>query len=334
MLADWQAIASPGEAGARNVRLADSTHPLDFRIGRDFRGRYLFQLDSAYVPTPASALPRLSGMDCEWDELGNDRVRLCLVLHHKENLSNFSLMCTGLMLATESITATQSARGMLRTIEELHRWQEMLRRRRDTLLSRNEQIGLLGELLFFRDELEPRWGVLPALHSWNGPEGHEQDFVVGGTIFEVKTQVVTADRRIRISSEDQLDPVQGRILICNQGVAPLPIADSSARTLNSLVAEIGMQVASAGSHAGELFEIAMLRAGYEPRDEYDEESWVLIDRAFYEVSGDFPRIERADLRKGVEMVKYSIRVSDCQTYVVDIEKTMTELCNEPSSERL
>lgn len=325
MLADWQAIVPPAEPGARNVRLADKNHPLNFRIGRDFRGRYLFQLDSAHVPTPGCALPKLSGMDCEWDELGNDRIRFCLVLHHKENLSNFSLMCTGLMLATESIAGTQSAKGMLRTIEELHRWEEMLRRRRDNLLSRNEQIGLLGELLFFRDQLEPRLGVLSALHSWNGPNGHEQDFVVGGTIFEVKTQVVTADRKIRVSSEDQLDPVQGRILICNQGVAPLPSADPSARTLNSLVAEVRTRAASAGSHAEELFEIAMLRAGYEPRHEYGEEGWILIDRAFYEISGDFPRIERADLRKGVEMVKYSIRVSDCQDYAVDVKKTMTEL---------
>lgn len=325
MLADWQAIAAATEPGVRNVRLADKDHPLDFRIGRDFRGRYLFQLDAANVATSSSGLPKLSGIDCEWDEVGNERIRLCLVLHHKENFSNFSLMCTGLMLATEKIAPTLSGMGMLRTIEELHRWQEMLRRRADQLLSRNEQIGLLGELLFFRDELEPRLGALGALHSWNGPNGHEQDFVVGGTIFEVKTQVVTADRRIRISSEDQLDPVQGRILISNQGIAPLTSADPSARTLNLLVSEVRSLTSNAGVHASELFDIAMLRAGYEPRDEYDEESWVLVDRAFYEVTGDFPRIERTDLRKGVEMVKYSIRVSDCRDYAVDIKTTMTEL---------
>ena len=57
-------------------------------------------------------------------------------------------------------------------------------------------------------------------------------------LFEVKTQIVTADRRIRISSEDQLDPVQGRILICNQGLAPVPPVELPAGTLNSLVTEI------------------------------------------------------------------------------------------------
>ena len=34
MLSDWEAIVAPTEPGSCNVRLADSTHPLDFRIGR------------------------------------------------------------------------------------------------------------------------------------------------------------------------------------------------------------------------------------------------------------------------------------------------------------
>ncbi|WP_369408059.1 PD-(D/E)XK motif protein, partial [Pseudomonas sp. SWRI111] len=85
----------------------------------------------------------------------------------------------------------------------------MLSHRAGRLLSKSERIGLIGELLFLRDVLSDRVGWNAAIKCWNGPGGHEQDFVVAGSIFEVKTQVVTADRRIRISSEDQLDAVQG-----------------------------------------------------------------------------------------------------------------------------
>lgn len=325
MLAEWEDIAPAAEPGACNVRLADSEHPLDYRIGRDFRGRFVFQLDAAGLPDLSAKVPRLSGIDCEVEEIPPDRSRLSLTLHHQQDLPNFRLMCTGLMLATEDVSPSNSRTGMLRSIEELHRWQEMLRHQRDRLLTRSEIIGLAGELLFVRDILCSRLDVLSSLRAWNGPEGHEQDFVLGGTIFEVKTQVVTSDRRIRISSEDQLDPVQGRIIICNQGLAPIPQGDDAARSLNTLVDEIRDEAVRAGGRATDCLDIALLRAGYEPRDEYGEELWVLVDRAFYDVVDNFPRIERGDLRPGVEMVEYGIRVSDCQKFAVDVDAMMTEL---------
>ena len=89
--------------------------------------------------------------------------------------------------------------------------------------------------------------------------------------------------------------------------------------------EVRHQAFKAGGRATDCLDIALLRAGYEQRDEYGEELWVLVDRAFYEVAGDFPRIESGDLRPGVEMVTYSIRVSDCQKYAIDVDATMSEV---------
>jgi hypothetical protein len=324
MLSDWQEIVSPFVPGTINVRLADSSHPLDFRMGRDHRGRYVFQLETNSPDGSALELPKMSALGCEVEPVGEGKSRLVLVLDHAADFPNFALMCTSLMLATADLASAQSHEGLVRAVEELHRWQEMLRRRADRLLSRSERIGLVGELLFLRDVLAARcgWGV--AVKCWNGPGGHEQDFVVAGSIFEVKTQIVTADRRIRISSEDQLDPVQGRIILVNQGIAPLPAEDSGSRTLNALVREIREAVAVAGAGAPDLLDIALLDARYDDRPEYDEECWILVDRRYFEVRADFPRIERADLRPGVEMVSYSIRVSDCIEFAVEADAAFGE----------
>jgi hypothetical protein len=325
MLSEWEAIQATGDPGDRNVRLVDSAHPLSFRIGRDFRGRYVFQLEAAGSAELCSRLPRISGIDCELDERGAGNQRLTLTLKHQGDLPNFRLICAGLMHATSDLSPLQAETGLLIVIDQLHCWQDLLRQRRDRLLKRHEIIGLTGELLFLRDIVEPRIGMLAAVRSWTGPERDEQDFVLGGTIIEVKTQIVTADRRIRISSEDQLDPVQGRIIIANQGVAPLPGADPTSRSLNSLVAEVREMASASGAASADLLDIALLASGYQQREEYDEETWVLIDRAFYEVTGDFPRIQRGELRPGVDMVKYAIRVADCLQYAVDIDTTMAEL---------
>jgi hypothetical protein len=316
MLSEWQEIVPPALPGTCNVLRADGSHPLDFWIGRDHRGRYVFQLEADWPEEAVGDLPKMSALSCEVEPVSEVRSRLVLVLDHAADFRNFALMCSSLMLATADLETTQSRQGMARAIEELHRWQEMLRRRAERLLTKSERIGLVGELLFLRDVLAERFGWGPAVKCWNGPGGHEQDFVVAGTIFEVKTQIVTADRRIRISSEDQLDPVQGRILLVNQGIAPVPPAEPAARTLNSLVREIRDAVAPGGAGAPEVLEIALLDARYEERPEYDEESWVLVDRQYFEVRDEFPRIERADLRAGVEQVTYSIRVSDCADYTV------------------
>jgi hypothetical protein len=328
MLSEWEEIVAPAQMGARNVRLADSRHPLDFRIGRDHRARYVFQLDADCAAPCALELPRMAALTCDLEQLGDGRARLSLVLGHAADFRNFSLMCTGLMLATENLTPGQSAQGLVRTLDEVHHWQEMLRRRAEKKLSKPERIGLVGELLFLRDVLAERFDWKTAIKCWNGPGGDEQDFVVGSSIFEVKTQVVTADRRIHISSEDQLDPVQGRILICNQGIAPLPAGDPAGRTLNSLVSELRQATGVAGSGSAELLDLALLEARYEERPEYEEEIWVLVDRTYYEVRDDFPRIERGELRAGVDQVKYKIRVSDCVPYTVDVDEAFGGMGNE------
>jgi hypothetical protein len=325
MLEAWKLIGLPSETGARNVRIADSNHPLDFRMGRDNRGNFVFLLDVYEVPRTMPSFPKFAGIAINLEIPAPNRARLVFVLQDKTDFQNFALLCTSLMLATRSISSNRSSEGLTRTLEELRRWEEMLKRRRENRLTRIERIGLIGELLFLRDELLPRIGIGEALLAWVGQDKHEQDFVIGSTIFEVKTQVVTSDRMIGISSEDQLDAVQGKILICNQGIAPSPANASGSCTLNSLANELGFLARRESGAASDLFEIGLLRAGYESYPEYDEEIWTLVDRVFYEVRDEFPRIERKDLRTGVEQVRYKIRVSDCQPFTVDSETIFREL---------
>lgn len=327
MLEAWECLDPPAESGTRNVLLADSEHPLDFRIGRDNRGHYVFLLDADRPVGGVPTLPKVMGITIELEEPRSGRLRLVLLLQDEADLQNFALMCTGLMLATQSSTTQRTSEGFVRTLAEIHRWHEMLKRRQEKRLTKSERIGLVGELMFLRDELLPRIGITPALHAWTGHEKHEQDFVIGSTIFEVKTQVVTADRMISISSEDQLDPVQGKIMICNQGIAPTLQSSFGSCTLNSIANELAGIAKDDGATASNLLEIGLLGGGYEPHPEYDDETWTLVDRSLLEVRDDFPRIERGELRSGVQQVRYKVSVSDCQPFAVNLEATFEELIN-------
>ncbi len=326
MLSEWPDIQASSQDDSINVRLADPTHPLDFRVGRDARGRYVFQLDAvAKSQLLLRPLPAPAGIEVLRDKIGDGQLRLSLVLSAISDFDIFRVLCADLLALTADLARSDSARGMATVLDRVTQWQDVFARRRAGVLSRNEVIGLAGELLFLRDLLLPRVDPAAAVAAWCGPFGDEQDFVIGDTIFELKTQTTTADRRMQISSEDQLDTATSRIVLCQQGIAPSVEGAPEARSLNQLVAELRAIVAPAGDFVADRLEVALFDSGWDDRPEYDFERWQLVDRTFYEVREGFPRIVRGGLVQGVEEVRYRIRTADCTDFRIDIEETLNRL---------
>lgn len=65
-------------------------------------------------------------------------------------------------------------------------------------------MGLIGELLFLKDQLSKSIGFSEALKSWSGQELTHKDFSYGDTWTEVKT-IRRSSQSVRISSLEQLD---------------------------------------------------------------------------------------------------------------------------------
>jgi hypothetical protein len=315
MLADWGSIMPARGAGSLNVLRADASHPLDFRVGRDTRGRYAFQLDAGAGADELRPDDPPAGMEVSVDDIGGGISRLTLTLHDHEDFEIFRVLCADLLEVTRGFAPDEGARARRILLGRLRQWQEVLARRRMKLLSHNEIMGLVGELLFLRDVMLPRFGLPLAVGCWRGPYGDEQDFAVADLIVEVKTQGTTADRRLRISSEDQLDTSASRVVICQQGVARCDAEEPSAVSLNGIANEL---IAAAGSvpDCRARLVLGLDVAGWRELPEYDD-YWLLIDRNYFEVSEGFPRITRTDLRSGVEDVRYRIRVADCIPFRVE-----------------
>lgn len=318
---DWSSIAPAAVPTADNVRRADVLHPLDFYRGRDFAGRYLFSLiadnDCRELPDP----PKLNGIDVVLERVGADGARLLLTLSDQKNFEIFRDLCGHLLRATERLGRGANASGLRLVLRRLADWHEMMRRRRDDLLSVREQIGLIGELLFLKDIMLPRSLPAAAVASWRGGYGDEQDFVVGNWQFEVKTQSSTADQRFLISSEAQLDTGTSNLILCYQRIAASP-ARSDSLTLNGLVLDLSEKFLSAGAGTGETFNEGLDAWGYGPRVEYDQPEWMLIDRKFFEVRDGFPRIVPAILPLGVQNVSYEVVVHACEPFAIDVEDTL------------
>lgn len=121
---------------------------------------------------------------------------LVLSLEDRDSLDLFSTVCADALAASDTDRSTALADFLAR----LDAWRRFLRERRSGL-SRNETVGLLGELLVLTELLQ----ISPAaLDHWKSPDDGLHDFEHGGHALEIKTSLGPA-ASVRISGLDQLE---------------------------------------------------------------------------------------------------------------------------------
>lgn len=177
-------------------------------------------------------------------------------------------------------------------------------------LSRNEMVGLIGELFVLNRLLDEN---AEAVAAWKSPDDGLHDFVLSGHGLEVKT-ALGPTRQIHISTLDQLD---------NSGLASLHIAhvrlvDSVAgSTLGEIAGRIEQRLT--GERARSAFRNALLRRGLLPGA--DIEAGPRVNCAGidgYTVSNGFPRLLRSDVSLGIAEATYQVEVRALVGFAVDI----------------
>lgn len=320
MFDPWAEVDGPSRKDRLSLRRVSASHPMDLYWGKDSLGGYWFCFHGRLSAPSKLKLPQLGGIEVSIQRLEDGESpewELALELENKAYEDLFRALCGDLVHATESLGAGQDDAAATILVQRLCRWQTLLNRRSSILLNYTERLGLFGEILVLRECLKPRLGIEAAVRSWRGPTGSEQDFLLSGGVLEVKSQLATDDRAIRISSTDQLDEISGPIWLCHQRFSNNAKDSDSPQTLNDVISEIRTDLQGADFLSAELFETRLIELGYVTRDEYDADSWALTGRSFYEIFGDFPRIKTGELRSGIERVTYSIRLSSCNEYLVD-----------------
>lgn len=221
----------------------------------------------------------------------------------------------------ERILAARDEAGAVTAMRErLNRWERFMSTAGPQGLSREDQIGLFGELTFLRTLLEAGVAAEDAVGWWYGPAGENQDFQNRNRVVEVKTTTGNSPTAVNISNELQLDESD-----CDQlFLVHLWLKDikGSGKSLPMLVDEISESVTGIAAAA---FENALLEAGYHPshRALYEATGYAERERRYYSVDGDFPRIRRVDLRMGVTRVEYRIDLAGFERFRCD-EKVVTQ----------
>ena len=273
----------------------DAEHILELYIGLDEKGRRSIELRSAFNPRKVKGTSAI-----EVNQYENKKYKTIRFSLTEEEISGlFYTFCEDLISQTRSLS--NETDGYNAIVVRFHQWKKMFVSSKKDFLNESQIMGLIGELLFLRDQLSKRIGLSEALRSWSGQELTHKDFSYGDTWTEVKT-IKRSSQTIRISSLEQLDSK-------NDGeIAVYALEKMSAEykgiTLNNLIIE--MRNLFLDSDDRDLFMSKVALQGYEYHNYYDDFTYEQIYNKNFKVSDGFPKLTPNDVPKAVVKSIYEI----------------------------
>ncbi len=294
----------PGSYNATQLYIDD--FPLEIYIGFDANQNKCLMLKStlSFHELPSSVA---IGYSLVKQTDGSFLHVISLLQSNQEGI--FLTLC-GNILSTA--IGTNSELAALKQIERRYKqWQQLFKRANDKLLSKEEQQGLLGELLFLKNLLEKKsQPYIAILKGWHGPEYDHKDFRYGDDWFEIKT-IKEGVTSIKITSVEQLDAETDGILV----VYTLYTADkdtTNAKSLYKIYHEL-LKILQDDGDAMMMFINKMNMIGWEDRKEYDEDYFTSRFTS-YDVNDSFPRISLKKLPEQVEKVTYTLSLNSLESW--------------------
>ena len=309
----WVRLDRPASGSGFSALRVDATHPRDFFWAVDSAGACTLLLQhGAGSETPR--LPRLKGVLVSSMPTPSPSVRLLAFrLLDPSHRDVFHRLCLDVV---ESTRASETERAAVdQAVARTWRWHHLLRGGSASLLSAEEQQGLIGELLTLGMLIEHGLPADAVLTAWCGPLNGSLDFDFGQSAIEVKTLRGASATSVQISNEHQLDSSGHRhlfLVTARLDRASAPADDGF--TVTELVERTRDLVALADGSALSQFDDLIQATGFRWDDDYAEFRWLDLGLDAFQVSDDFPRIEFRELRPWVSEVGYAIGFQGCQSY--------------------
>lgn len=230
-------------------------------------------------------------------------------LTNYELLDYFSIFCSDLIKSTDEIVEDIVA---YKTICSRYlSWKKMFRSDSSNL-NENEIMGLIGELLFLRDEMFPKYGQELSIISWSGPEKTHKDFAVSNSWYEVKATSI-GKSSVTISSIEQLDSdVDGELIVYFLEKMAPPF---NGIKINELVLSINEIITM--SPLKQLFFEKLETFGFKISQDNDNYVYNLAGKSRYKVNAAFPRLRREVIPLAIDKAKYELSLANIDEFKID-----------------
>ena len=290
-------------------------HPLRLHFGTDSLSRPILLLR---MDTKPESVRLGESVSVEVGERAAQKEwALILTLQEPTLTESFIDLCID--LAERSSSGRDEEESLQIFKRALEEFRDLLSGGRGAALSLEELRGLVAELWFAIRMVTPASSSKEALLSWSGPLGAPQDFrFPDGSLIEIKA-IHSQARSVKISSPEQLDPVdESELSLVTIGVEECTPGTSASVSLPSLITEFREALAFDPLQIDELDR--RLRAlGVSRSYRSLETPFVVTGTRRYLVADTFPRIRRQAVVLGIERLKYEIELRAITEFEVDRE---------------
>lgn len=194
--------------------------------------------------------------------------------------------------------------------EKLNAWKKCFENEDFSGLTKEEELGLIGELLTINKLFDLKeYEIEEILSCWKGPENNLHDFKFADKIYESKTSFTNV---VKISNIDQLDYETYKNLflfkiILTKNTNQLDI------NINNLIKDLRNKFKN--KEQRQLFNNKINLYGYfDYHAENYKDFYNLLSIHKYKIDENFATINKKDLKIGIQNINFEIDISYCQKY--------------------
>ena len=277
------------------IRVTNS-HPLELYIGKNEKGFPTLRYNGKFQPIKIFGNSILEIKQVKT----SNYMSILFSYTMKDNLSLFYNFCEDIINQTSDYSGDD---GYIEIVNRYNQWKKMFYGN-SKILSENEVIGLIGELLFLKDHCFRIYGISIGLNGWSGPEPTHKNFSYQNEWYEIKS-INSFKKTISISSVEQLDStIDGKLIVYNfEKMSP----SFSGISLNALVKNILNMIQYETDK--DIFLEKLKQVGYAYNEIYDNYVYNMVNIDKYIVNSKFPRIKADNLPIGVAKVQYELLLS-------------------------
>jgi hypothetical protein len=262
------------------------------------------------------------------DEFGrNDRASLRIAENTGSGREIFPVFCAD--IATHWLSSADIGAALEDLEKRLQKWKRFFQRGRGEGLSREDYIGLFGELCFFRRCMDAGVDVGRLVGAWNGPVSANQDFTFGPVAVEVKTATGNNPQIVHISNVRQLDGTGlSRLFLCHQ---VFDFREASGMTLVDLVLHLRRELEDISPMVAAAFGDKLLEAGFVDTQVGEFAQWGFTERplgAVFDVQDGFPRLLENAVPHGIASLTYDLDLSAASAFVCRAEDVWEEIAQD------
>lgn len=282
-------------------KLVDANHPLPLYVGKDEDGFCAMEYIGDFHVNKKIKSSSVININHYKTPTGEKSIVISLV--DERWMSQFVTFCNDICKQTEHLQKN-SPKGYEAVCNAYFVWQKMFKGQSD-ILSEPEIKGLLGELLYLRDNIIPKYGCTKSIEAWSGTDKTKKDFSIDNKWYEIKT-IDIGKPTVKISSLEQLESsIEGTLAVFQiEKMAP----SFNGVKLNSMVESILVMLTSIQDKDD--FILKLNKAGYFPNIDYDEYVYDVKSLTEYIVNDSFPRLIKNNIPAAVASASYELLLSE------------------------